>query len=95
MDLNLPQLTKSTRSYIRNEDGSIFQTIDKMAYNEDHLPSDDFLSFMNVQSYKISSTTSKELVEVMTPQRETHKTSERKTDEPQKRYTSLEKKPDI
>ena len=95
MDHTLPELTRSTTSYIHNEDGTIFQTIEKMVYDESHLPPDDFLNFINVESYKISNTTSKKVVEVVTPQREPYNPSERKTNEPPRRKTYLEKKPDI
>ena len=94
MDLTLPELKRSSRSYIRNEDGTIFQTIEKMVYNESHLPSDDFLSFMNVESYKVSNTTD-EKSDTITPQREPYNPSERKTNEPPKRKPYSEKKPDI
>ena len=92
MDHTLPELTRSTTSYIYKEDGTIIQTIEKMVYNESHLPSDDFLSFMNVESYKVSNTTSEKS---NTPQRRPYNPSERKTNEPPKRKTYSEKKPDI
>ena len=94
MDHTLPELTRSTTSYIYKEDGTIIQTVDKIVYDKSHLPPEDFLSFINVESYKVSNTTD-EKSEVMTPNRRPYNPSERATDEPQKRKGISKKKPDI
>lgn len=80
----MPELTRSTTSYIYDEDGTVFQTFEKMVYNENHLPPDDFLDFMNVESRTVLNKIEKE-EKIMTPQLDPYKSLEKKTDEPQKK----------
>ena len=94
MDHTLPELKRSTTSYIYKEDGTIIQTVDKIVYNESHLLSNDFLSFINVDSLKVSNKPKKEAIEMMTPPRSIQ-LLERKTVEPPKRTFMFKKKTDI